>query len=180
MWTNRSIRRVCRPLHEMRFDLGIGSRLATPLRLRPAYRKLGWNPTDISHLPDLKQSSYRNGLRGSSGNVRPRFESRPFARSIVEIVHLTPPEQRFRPVSAQHQPLAPLESPTFRSVTSVSHAAPTAAARRSLDKLIPDLNSSVSETYGRWERRASGFAVGGRLHALVRAQSDPVYLLRDS
>ena len=59
-----------------------------------------------------------------SGNVRPRSESRPFARSIVEIVHLTPPEQRFRPVSAQHQPLAPLESPTFRSVTSVSSPDP--------------------------------------------------------
>ncbi len=84
--------------------------------------------TDIPHLPVLERSSYLNGLLDSIENGLRKGEPRLFARPMWPILHPTPPGRQFRPVSAQRRPLSPLESPTFRSVAVVSHAAPTEAA----------------------------------------------------
>lgn len=59
---------------------------------------------DISQLSDLNRLYYTNGLLDSSENGLCRPESRLFARSMRPILPLTPPGQRFRPVSAQCQP----------------------------------------------------------------------------
>ncbi len=61
--------------------------------------------TDISQIPNLMWPSYLNDLLDSRDNGLRRRESHRFCRSNVPVLSPTPPEQQFRPVSAQHRPL---------------------------------------------------------------------------
>ena len=70
------------------------------------------------HLPDFRSSFWRKKPLDSSENGLPQRGSGPFGRSIVPMLLLPPWGRGLLPVSAQNQPLAPHESPTFRSVVA--------------------------------------------------------------
>jgi len=98
-------------------------------------------------MPYSKRPSYPNGMLDSSGNVRSRFESRPFARPNTPILPVTRRSRRSVAVSAQGQPWPPHEPATFPWVTSVSRAL--------IGNLIP--------RGGRRGPGGGGFGGGGRL-----------------
>jgi hypothetical protein len=88
--------------------------------------------TDIFHIPDSKWQSYPNGPLDSTENGLRRRRPRPFARSIVPILQLTPPKQWGRAVSAQRQRLPP-KSPTFSPFVGFSHLEST--LNRAMDRI---------------------------------------------
>ena len=87
--------------------------------------------TDISRVPNLNRPSYPNGLLDSTENGLRRRESHRLSGSNAPILLLALPEQRLRPFRRSIILWPPLGLSTLRSVTSVSHAAPTAVAHRS-------------------------------------------------